>query len=309
MPDIEGIVQACEPGPGGNWNEVNWNQVSWPVPGANGDTYASDGIVSDINGAMSALESGDDVLAATGQVQIAGTLAATETGADVFAATGEAVETGEMHAVETGDDTLAATGSVIIAGSLAAQEVGDDVFVSSGEAVETGVMHAVETGTDTFASTGEVGIAGAMAAQETGSDTFASSGSVANAVQRGGYGKDYKKPKQREFTDEVTERKELRRLIREAIDPVKGAPVATVLASQDDAPGVAVVTAQKTINIPVPPAFNAEQVSRMVVWELQKKEVAVRAQRARLALEVMVREEQARIARMRREEEELLLLA
>lgn len=308
MPDIEGIVQACEPGPGGNWNEVNWNQVSWPVPGANGDTYASDGIVSDINGAMSALESGDDVLAATGQVQIAGTLAATETGADVFAATGEAVETGEMHAVEVGDDTLAATGSVIVAGSLVAQETGDDVFVASGEAVETGVMHAVETGTDTFASTGEVGIAGAMAAQETGDDTFVATGSLEGAVQRGGYGKDYKKPKQREFNDEVTARKQLRRVIREAIEPVSES-AATVLTAQDDKPGVAVVTTSRAIDIPVPPSFSAAQVARMVAAELERAEVAVRTQRARAALEKMIADEQARIARLRREEEELLLLA
>ena len=87
------------------------------------------------------------------------------------------------------------------------------------------------------------------------------------------------------------------------------APAATVLAAQAETQGVAVVTANKAINVPVPPAFSAEQVARIVTSELQKRQVAVRAHRAQVALAVMVREEQARMARLRREEEELLLIA
>ena len=265
MTTIVGTVQACEPGPGGDWDEVYWDAMSWPVAGANGDSFVADGIVSDINGAMTATEVGADAFAATGDVQIAGTMSALEVGADTFAATGEAVE--------------------------------------------TGVMNAVEVGIDTFASTGELGVAGSMAAQEVGNDTFAATGSTQTVVQRGGYGKDYKKPKQREFFDEVTQRKELRKLIHEAIDPVSDAPAATVLAAQAETQGVAVVTAKQTINVPVPPAFSAEQVARIVTSELQKRQVAVRAHRAQVALAVMVREEQARMARLRREDEELLLIA
>ncbi len=286
MPEVTGLMQACEPGPGGNWNEVNWNQVSWPVPGANGDTFASDGIVSDINGAMAALETGDDTLAATGGVLVAGAMAAVETGDDVFVASGEAVETGVMYAVETGVDTFASTGQVEVSGTMFTQE----------------------TGSDTFSATGDVQVAGVMAAQETGVDTFVASGTVGEVVsQRGGYGKDYKKPKQREFEDEVSVRKELRRVIREAIEPVS--ETATVLAAQSNEPGVAIVTPTQSIRIVVPPSFSAAQVARMVVTELERAEVAVRTQRAKVALETMIVAERARVARLRREEEELLLLA
>jgi hypothetical protein len=267
MPDITGSMQACEAGPGGNWDAVNWNEMSWPVPGANGDTFASEGIVSDINGAMAALETGDDVLAATGDVLVAGAMAATETG--------------------------------------------DDVFVATGEAVETGVMYALETGDDAFASTGQVEVSGTFYAQETGSDVFAAVGEVgAMPVLRGGYGKDYKKPKQREFKDELTARAELREKIRRLIDPVKEEATATILAAQEEsAPGVAIVTAKQSVTIPVPPQFSASQVARMVANELERVEVSVRTRRARVMLEAMVREERARIARLRRDEEELLLLA
>lgn len=289
MPDVTGLMQACEPGPGGNWNEVNWNEVSWPVPGANGDAFASDGVVSDVNGAMAAAETGDDVLAATGDVLVAGAMAATETGNDVFVATGEAVETGVMYALETGDDAFVAVGQVEVSGTFYAQETGSDVFAAAGDVIDAGSMAAQETGSDVFSAVGNVGAMPAL---------------------RGGYGKDYKKPKQREFNDELTARAELREKIRRLIEPVKEEATATILAAQEaSAPGVAIVTAKQSVTIPVPPQFSALQVARMVANELERVEVSVRTRRARVMLEAMVREERARIARLRRDEEELLLLA
>jgi hypothetical protein len=245
MPDIVGIVQACEAGPGGDWDESNWNQVSWPVPGANGDTFACEGDVSQINGAM----------------------VATETGDDTFLATGEAVETGVMYAVETGDDVLAATGYVAVEGAMAAQETGSDVL----------------------AATGEV---------------------VAEVAQRGGYGKDYRKPRQREFGNEVTARKRLREQIRDLVEPIKSAPAATLLVAQGEGEtGIAVMAAGHTVKIPVPPQIDANRVTRMVTQELARQAMVVRTQRAAAALETMMAAERERVARLRREEDELLLLA
>lgn len=306
MPDVTGLMQACEPGPGGNWNEVNWNQVSWPVPGANGDTFASDGLVSDVNGAMSALETGDDIFAATGQVQVAGTLAATETGDDTFAAIGEVVVAGVLAATETGDDVFVSSGEAVETGVMYALETGVDTFASTGQVEISGTFYAQETGDDAFDATGDVVVAGVLAAQETGDDTFAAIGTVETPARRGGYGKDYK-PKQREFDDELAARVQLREEIKRLVEPVKEDAAATVLAAQSSSPGVAVVSRQREVTIPVPPEFSAAQVARMVASELQRAEIAVRVHRERLALEQMVRDEQARIARVRRQEEELLL--
>lgn len=119
-----------------------------------------------------------------------------------------------------------------------------------------------------------------------------------------------RKRKQREFDDERLAREELRATIKAAIEPVKDAAQATVLASQQDADaGVAVVAGGRTVSIPVPPEFNAAQVAQMVAAELERVNVAVRREAARIELETMIREERARIAKRQREDEELLLLS
>ena len=117
-----------------------------------------------------------------------------------------------------------------------------------------------------------------------------------------------RKRKQREFDDERQARKELRETIKAAIEPVKDAAQATVLASQQDAEaGVAVVAAGETVSIPVPPEFNAAQVAQMVAAELERRNVAVRREAARQALETMVAEEKARIRRRQLEDDEIML--
>lgn len=114
--------------------------------------------------------------------------------------------------------------------------------------------------------------------------------------------------KQREFDEERKTRDELRELIKRAVDPVKEeATQATVLASQQDAEVAIVTGVTRTIDVPVPPNFNAAEVAQMVAAELERANVAVRREQARQAIETMVREERARIAKRMREDEEILL--
>lgn len=119
-----------------------------------------------------------------------------------------------------------------------------------------------------------------------------------------------RKRKQREFDEERKTRDELRELIKRAVDPVKEQTAqATVLASQQDAEVAIVTGATRSIDIPVPPNFNAAEVAQMVAAELERQNVAVRREQARQALETMIREERARIVKRQREDEEILLFS
>lgn len=129
---------------------------------------------------------------------------------------------------------------------------------------------------------------------------------------RGGYGPPQKR-KQREFDDERQDRDELKALINRLVEPAKDAESAQVMASEE---GVAVLPkGGEAFAIPIPPQFDAAEVTRMVSEALERIGVEVRKARnkaararARAILEQLMREQAARVAKRRREEEWLLLM-
>lgn len=129
---------------------------------------------------------------------------------------------------------------------------------------------------------------------------------------RGGYGPPQKR-KQREFDEERRDRDELKSLINRLVEPAKESESAQVIASDD---GVAVLPkGRDAFAIPIPPQFDAAEVTRMVSEALERIGVEVRKARnkaararARVILEQLMREQAARIAKRRREEEWLLLM-
>lgn len=128
-----------------------------------------------------------------------------------------------------------------------------------------------------------------------------------------GGGDDAPRRRQREFEDERRDRDELKSLINRLVEPAKESESAQVIASDD---GVAVLPkGRDAFAIPIPPQFDAAEVTRMVSEALERIGVEVRKARnkaararARMVLEQLMREQAARIAKRRREEEWLLLM-
>jgi len=218
---------------------------------------------------------------------------------------------GSLAATESGSDTFSASGSVLVAGTLAATESGPDIFAATGGVVVAGSLAATEVGPDTFAATGTVStpsVTGTLAATESGPDTFAATGTVGpepvpSGLVTGGWAPEKRRrPKQREF-----ERDQLRELIVQKLEPVAG-PAEVV-----EEPEQVTVrpTAGPAISIPVPPAFDAAEVARMVAGALdQVRAIQARAEEgaAQERAAETVRVELERIRRRRRQDEEMLLL-
>lgn len=126
---------------------------------------------------------------------------------------------------------------------------------------------------------------------------------------RGGYGPP-KKRKQREFEDERREREQLKELIVRAIDGVDAKSAQVVTEAQEEAV-VLLPRNAPALSILVPPAFDAEEVARMVAQALGEAGIKVREARSQAARERMRREAEiavAKLRRRRREEEWLLLM-
>lgn len=128
-----------------------------------------------------------------------------------------------------------------------------------------------------------------------------------------GGGDDAPRRRQRDFADERRDRDQLKSLIGRLVDPVKESDSAQVIATEE---GVAVLPkGGEAFAIPIPPQFDVAEVSRMVSEALERIGVEVRKARnkaararARAILEQLMREQAARIAKRRREEEWLLLM-
>jgi hypothetical protein len=128
-----------------------------------------------------------------------------------------------------------------------------------------------------------------------------------------GGGDDAPRRRQREFEDERRDRDELKSLINRLVEPAKESESAQVIASDD---GVAVLPkGRDAFAIPIPPQFDAAEVTRMVSDALERIGVEVRKARnkaararARMVLEQLMREQAMRVAKRRREEEWLLLM-
>ena len=136
------------------------------------------GETSGISGDLSAIESGSDTIAASGQVIVSGAISATEAGSDTIESLGAVLVAGSLSASESGTDTISSSGSVIVSGSLSADESGSDTFSAVGGSVTitTGSLSPTESGSDTFAAVGSVIVSGAVSATESGADTLSSSG-------------------------------------------------------------------------------------------------------------------------------------
>ena len=220
---------------------------------------------------------------------VAGLLAATESGPDVFVATGTVSSgvSGTLAATESGPDTFAATGSVLVAGSLAATEAGPDTFAATGTVSAPSVI-------------------GTLAATESGPDTFAATGTLGPAPEpsglvTGGWAPEKKRrrAKQLEF-----ERDTLRETIEAAVSPVEG-PAEVV---QEPRQVTVRPAAGPAVSIPVPPAFDAAEVARMVSAALGRVQVQADEVAAQARAAETVRLELERLRRRRRQDEELLLL-
>jgi hypothetical protein len=271
-------------------------------------------------------------------VVITGTLAATEA-QDGFAGTGAVGHsiTGTLAATET-QDALAASGSItrVITGTLAATEAQDVMIAAGGPGIgifdtgifDTGIFDhrpgtpvtgsmSASDAQDTFAGAGTTarGITGSMAATEA-QDTMVASGTVpmpyTPILADVGDERKRKKRKDRNFAEYKQEQERLRKVIEEAISPsvIKG----QVAVVEQGADGVEIVPVSgQAISIPVPPMFDAAEVSRMVATAVARANAAVevirvqRRQEAERSL-AQARAELARIIKRRREEEILLLL-
>jgi hypothetical protein len=129
---------------------------------------------------------------------------------------------------------------------------------------------------------------------------------VPDVPSRGGLGPERKR-KQRDFDQERRDREALRKIIERALDPIK-ASEAEVVAIEES---VAVLPKTgASIAIPIPPEFNAAEVTRMVMQALNSMQVeaqrvrTVKAQAEARKLHAQWLERQ----RKRRREEEWLLL-
>jgi len=128
---------------------------------------------------------------------------------------------------------------------------------------------------------------------------------------RGGYAPTRKR-RQRDFEEERRDQEALRRVIERTLEPVR-AEEAQVVTTSD---AVAVLPSSgSAVALPIPPDFNAAEVTRVVMQVLAAANVKAeraRSERARAAaresIAVMMREQYARVMKRRREEEWLLLM-
>lgn len=127
-------------------------------------------------------------------------------------------------------------------------------------------------------------------------------------VTGGGYAPDRRKRKQREFDEEIKDRKALREFIERALTPLE-TESAEVVAVEDS-----VAVLPKTgdaIAIPVPPAFNAAYVSRLIMQILQSAKIEaerVRNEQAMAKARQVYAEWLIKQRKRQREEEWLLLM-
>lgn len=117
---------------------------------------------------------------------VIGSLAATETGADTAAFAGKVIVRGTIAATESGVDIAAFAGDVLVQGALAASETGSDAAAIVGKVIVQGALAASESGVDVAQFTGSVstsGITGTLAAVEAGDDVAAFAGTVSQPQQ------------------------------------------------------------------------------------------------------------------------------
>jgi hypothetical protein len=116
--------------------------------------------------------------------------------------------------------------------------------------------------------------------------------------------------KQREFEDERSERGRLKELIAKVVDGVSDTPAVQVVTQEAGEGVVLVPRGAPAVAIPVPPAFDVEEVARMISQALTEAGVRIREARSAAARERLAREvERAMVQlRRRRREEEILLL-
>lgn len=302
----------------GVWGTAKWTeQVGVMAATETGvDVFSGEGDVV-LSGVMAATESTTDTFASTGTVTITGQMAATETEVDTFAAEGDVQITGLMAATESSVDTFSAEGDVNLNGVMSAVETGVDVFSADGDVELTGVMAAVETEVDVFAAEGDVVGTGYMAAVETEVDTFAATGKVEPAAPRviadiGDEKHRRKAQKKRDeaFEREKREREGLRQQIKQTIDPVVAQAKPVVVSKGTKSVQVLSLDGSR-LGIPVPAAFDAAEVARIVGEVLDAARIEAqhvqRRQDAERAL-VAAREAVARIIKRKREDELLLLI-
>jgi len=128
---------------------------------------------------------------------------------------------------------------------------------------------------------------------------------------RGGYGPRRRRPKQREFDDELRTKEDIRQRILAMIAPSAEAAVVVTRGNV-----VAVLPDEGSqIALPVPPAFNAAEVAQMVVEQLnafgvgaERARTAEAQARARALVDAFIAEQERRTRKRRREEEWLLLM-
>jgi hypothetical protein len=199
------------------------------------------------------------------------------------------------------------------AGSLSANETGSDTFFGVGGGIISGSMAAVESGSDTFAAFGLVTVVGTLAATESGSDTFTASGTTGQAIvfrDPGDWAGENKKRELR-YQEEKRAKRRLRKQLANLLDPVSEQKTVDVIAVEGAESAVAVVAGNTSIDIPIPPQFDAAQVAAFVTAQLEQMGVIAYQQQLQ-AQELAARErlaiEMARRARQRRDEELLLLL-
>lgn len=116
--------------------------------------------------------------------------------------------------------------------------------------------------------------------------------------------------KQRSFEEERRQREQLKELIAKVVDGVSDAPAAQVVAQEAGEGVVLVPKGAPAVAIPVPPAFDAAEVAKMLAQALSEAGVRVREARSKAARERLAREVERAMAqlRRRRREEEILLL-
>lgn len=130
---------------------------------------------------------------------------------------------------------------------------------------------------------------------------------VPEVISRGGTGPERKR-KQRDFELERREREALRKIIERALDPIKASEAEVV--SIEESVAVLPKTGE-SIAIPVPPEFNAAEVTRMVMQALNSMQVEaqrVRTIKAQATARKLYAEWLEKQRKRRREEEWLLLM-
>lgn len=303
----------------GYWGTAKWTeQVGQMAATETGvDVFAAEGDVN-IAGTMAATESASDTFSALGTVQIVGSMAAVESGTDTFAAEGVVQIVGLMAATESQVDTFAAEGDVNLAGTMAAAESGVDVFSANGVVVIVGEMAAIETEVDVFAAEGDVIASGTMAAVETEIDTFAATGKVEPPVPPViadiGVGDEKKRRKEQkkrdeQFEREKAERQRLREEIEAIVDPMKKQALPVVVSEGKKSVQLLSVDGRR-VGVNVPPSLDPGEVAKIVGQVLQEARIAAMQVKARADAQRALDTARAEVARIikRRKQDELLLL-